>query len=434
MSDIDRPLLFSGKVDQAGVCNEIRELAEKIAKIHGPVKIAAEKSGIHIYFPSPYVVELEGIKEVYRAYPHGTINAEKFLGLGRFARTKTSRNAASSSALCMKTDRPINVQSLLSDYAPIEERVKQKVDCRVTEGSVDREIHLVTDRYGERVPRGPGHLIPVTELDYSHPARIFLRERKMDERREELVKMFGLSFCDKEEPEDRATGVYYKKLAAGFKDTPQGRLVFQGFMYGSRVAWQARIIAINPPDDPDTRWFLHPYELKFFPMEKKVAGKWVYNTAMGAGRWDKHYSKYRTAPGASRNDILFGLDAAIEYNRQVGNFSNPKVMVVEGPLDAGRMGSPCIPFLGSSMSAQQVRLLENNFRELLLIADNDKAGEKLVNTCKKMLAGSSLKLTVEDISAFAEDPGSLSDARALWIKSAFMNDAAPAVAGMRITA
>lgn len=364
----------------------IVELAQAIAERHGRVKIVKEQSGIHIYFPSPYVVESEGKKEVYRHYPHGALNAEKYLGIGRFANIKNAYNRNKNVASCMKTGKSINVRWLMDKVKPIEERIGEFVEREVQDQVMLDEELLVEDENGNLVPRAPGLCTPVIELDEDHPARLYLADRGF-ENLAELHQQFQLSYCHTEEPEDRSKGIYYRRLPAGFKDTPQGRLIFYAIMDGVRVGWQARILDMEVEGGLE-RCFWHPYRNEWVVMEQRDSPEDKWQTLPGLTddyAWD--YSKYKTGRGTRRNSILMGLDAARLWNRVHGRDGHFVLGLCEGPLDAGRVGPPLCPLLGKSISDNQAKIIIDNFERVIYFGDNDEAGLAAKKKVAKALMG-----------------------------------------------
>ena len=373
MENEKNPLELTGKARTSGIPQEIIELAEKIRLVHGKAKISSESGGIHIYFPSPFVVETDGVAEVRRAWPHGSVNAEKFLGLGKHRRRR--KDTVHISASCMKTGKRISAEMLLFSES-IDKRLDTPIDKPAVSGAfVDREIHLITDSFGRKVPRGPGKLEKLTELPESHQAIGFLKSRGFQGRGvlAELEENFGASYCHQEEPESRSTGVYYPKLARGFKDTPQGRLLLFGLIHGSAMGWQARILEKT---EGDVKSFWHPYRNEWVAMEEKRGDDWAYNGPPD-DRWKKVYSKYRSASGMSRNSAVLGYDAAVRWNNERLAASDRFCVVVEGPLDAAKLGPPAIALMGSSFSPEHLALLSGAFHRIVLVPDNDAGGQKL---------------------------------------------------------
>ena len=74
MTDTTQELAYShGLVFDLG--EEIARLTHKLVAIHGPGRIARERSGVHLYLPSPVCLERYGEEELYKK--HMTVNLTK---------------------------------------------------------------------------------------------------------------------------------------------------------------------------------------------------------------------------------------------------------------------------------------------------------------------------------------------------------------------
>jgi hypothetical protein len=384
----------------------VQELAEKIAAIHGRALITSEASGTHIYFPSPFVVEEQGERELSRSWPHGAINADKYLGLGIYARFRgTGMADAKRCARCMKTGKPIGMH-LLFRSPPIEERLGRYVARRVVDAARPDDPSLVPDENGILVPRPPGECTPITELPDNHPAVYFLQTRGYSRPDfPALERHLGVSYCHRELPERRG-GPWYPRLAQGFKDTPQGRLIFQARSEGAVRGWQARILEF---ERQGIIWFWHPYQETWVPMYRKTADgrKPLFNDAQGFD-----YSKYKTGKGTRRNAILMGLDAARAWNMEMGLDLDPIAVLVEGPMDATRLGRPAMPVLGKSFSPDQADLVSRYFRRLAVVRDRDEGGEQLEKAVMLHMRDRGVRVRYLDGLPGKKDPGEYTAAQA----------------------
>lgn len=108
-------------------------------------------------------------------------------------------------------------------------------------------------------------------------------------------------------------------------DTPaaMGRIIAPITQHGIQVGWQARYVG-QPPD-------------KFTP-------------------------KYYSCPGMPKRLILYNLDRVIR---------SPFVVVVEGCTDAWRIPNCAVALLGKSMSLEQMGLLQQLRRQIVLCLDAD---------------------------------------------------------------
>lgn len=348
-----------GDVSLANLPREVILLAERIKAIHGDVRIAEETNGYHLYCASPICLEKYGTVELQKR--HLAINVEKATGTGKFL--NVSGYNADRVAKCMKTGEVYGLGQLLS-MPPLEERgIKVTTSSQIFVQTTSK--CLVDDGRGNMIPDGPGETIPIDQLPDDHPAVQYIRNRNYDIAT--LRYQYSIEYCVREAPESRDKQRFYKRLPGGFRDTPQGRIIFYAFVNGVRKGWQARIIdkVIG-----NLKLYWHPYENRWAPMEQKVDGKWV--ALPGLEGFDP--AKYKTAFGAQRNKLVIGFDAAVAWNKTYRP-DNPLGFLSEGPLDAGRVGPPGMAVLGKHCSPEQAHLVASAFRKVIVLGQNDKAGE-----------------------------------------------------------
>jgi DNA primase len=91
--------------------------------------------------------------------------------------------------------------------------------------------------------------------------------------------------------------------------------------------------------------------------------------------------KYRFPPRFRKSLVLFNLHRASTHGESV--------VVVEGFFDCIRVHQAGLPgvvaLMGSSLSIQQEELLQDHFREIILLLDGDKAGRTAGTTISKQL-------------------------------------------------
>jgi len=383
---------------------EVQLLAEALSRRHGTVHVARETNGLHIYMASPICLEQDGRIELQKR--HLAVNAERFLGLGKFANRNLNidRDFAGS---CMKTGKAYRVSALMS-WPLLNQRGIP--DAPV----MDVKIHnvqrcLVDDGKGNMIPPPPGQLVSLMDLPSDHAAVLYLRARDYD--LVSLCRQFDCGFCVKERPEDNEAAVYYRRMPLGFNDTPQGRIVFNGDIQGIRQIWQARII---DRVDGDLKSFLHPYTNQWVTCERRDpdSGKFRPLPELASSRFEWEPSKYKTATGARRSECVVGFDAAVRWNESMGGGRKPTVVVTEGPLDAGRIGPPAVAMLGKNMSGAQAMLLAKKFRRLIYVADNDEAGKKAAMSVERA-AGSMMEVVILTLPPHFKDAGE-ADQGFLW--------------------
>lgn len=346
-------------------------LAVALSRKHGDVHIARESGGIHLYMASPEGLEQDGAIELQKK--HLSVNADKYFASGKWqSRIGTYNN--DRCALCMKYDKAYEVSTLLK-MVPLSDRgYSEKIQAKVSVG-VDNSKFLVDDGKGNLIPEAPGIVIPVNILPDDHPAADYLLKRGYN--LSSLVHQFDTSYCMTEMPEDRVRERFWRKLPGGFKDTPQGRIIFFGDMLGVRRGWQARVLSYN---DGATEWYYHPYDKAWTAVKNLEDGEWKFTSRFepmpAYNREPQPFdpSKYRISKGASRNKLILGLDMAIAWNKAHRKLGKRVVIITEGPLDAGKFGPPAVAILGKYLSDDQSDILTKHFDIIMYVSDNDKAG------------------------------------------------------------
>ena len=381
-----------------------------MSRLHGPAVIRNESNGFHIYLPSPECLKTDGRKEIQSK--HLTVNASRYRQTDDWIQKHgylRDELAKDYSAVCHKTNTKYKVSDLLNErkYPTLEKRGLHNISSKIIQAATQRAASLVDDGNGNLVPMDPGVVVPITDLPPFHPAVVYLKDRRYD--LDLLYKQFKCSFCTRESPENAEKGIFYKRLPLDFKDTPQGRIVFYSFINGVQVGWQARII---DRVEGDLKYYLHPYKNSWVATEQKNAetGKWEpipgIEIKLEGYTIEWKPSKYKTAFGMQRNETLMGLDAAITFNKTLG-LRKPTACIVEGPLDAARIGPGCVALLGKYMSERHADLLVSKFKKLIVVADNDKAGQEMANRIKQLMSERSVEVVFADIPAQYKDVGEM---------------------------
>lgn len=378
---------------------DVEALLARLAALHGDILLSRESSGLHASMASPACLEEDGSIEL--AKKHLSLNLDRYFGLGAWANRYRTYNA-DYSALCMKTGTAYAMSELLH-MKPLEERgiaTRQKAQVY----KIKKEHRLIDDGKGNRVPEEPGTVLSLSSLSADHPAIIMLRQRNFDP--VVLERHLNVAYCSEEMPEDRSIGRVYRKLPCGFKDTPQGRLIFYAHVKGVRVSWQARLIeALDPSGLYRLVW--HPYQEQWVPVyyRHNEEADWAlladFEKDPYGRKWDP--SKYRTATGSSRANLLMGFDQALAWN---AGRSKRTIILCEGPLDAGRIGAPAVAILGKFLSAGQAELVRNAFDDVIYVQDRGEAGDSAVVSVRKALAG--MPLCCVTPPEGVDDPGDIS--------------------------
>ena len=361
-------LLFTSSAP-AVVPDDILKIANDLSVIHGTVRIATEKSGIHLYLASPACLEAYGADELWKM--HLAVNVQKYLSEGN-----------ANVGFCMKTETAYNILDLLS-MAPLADRGYADRPAVVIKKEAD-EQYLEPDAEGRMVPKSPGEVVPVIDLPADHPVRQYIDSRHYDV--QSLTEQFDIKYCTKERND-----IFYRKLLGGFRATPQGRLIFYIKQNGVVRGWQARILEMQAEDKI---WFWHPYKEEWVPVLEidPEGGKPRQLPSMGPGKWDP--AKYIIAHGCLKSECLIGYDAAVQCF--AGSGVEPWCGLTEGPLDAGRFGVPFMGMMGKFLSKEQAELIvKSGFRHVIYVRDKDVSGEAAAASVSKNLFAVDPLVTVE---------------------------------------
>lgn len=199
--------------------------------------------------------------------------------------------------------------------------------------------HLpLTDAPPKRVERWqgyvePGELTPLDRVGDDNPAAVYLAARGFDFR--DLGRTFGFAYC--------GTG---RKFAHGVFDTTNTVMV-PVVMGGRHVGWQARLLY-----DPD----------RLDDSRCAMLGL-VYDS--GKGKYLRP-PKYFTMPGMGKGEVLWNFD-----NARLSD----TVVVTEGVFDAARVGRCAVATFGKCVSDEQVGLLRQYWRHVVVLLDPDAARE-----------------------------------------------------------
>lgn len=378
----EEEVLTSGSISSSRVPRVIMRLAERLAARHGTVTISDEASGIHIHLADPEELIASGPKELQSR--HLAINAEKYFGIGRYDVDEFptienkemyakyhAQDKEVPCAVSMKTGKTYRVEDLL--HMPTLQ-ARSSMFKNVSAGKVvvgANKRLLVRDEFGNLVPEWVEEAVPLTSLPDNHPAITYLTQRGFDPAK--LEKQFEACYCTKEKPESRGEGRYYSRLPGGMKNTPQGRIIFSVRMNGVRWGYQSRYIDTWAGDNHLFWSHNQQWEL----IERRLPDGTLYEKYPADTRFPKGFAphKYMNATGCERNKLLMGFDAAVASQKDKP-FNMRYCVLVEGPLDAGKIGPPGIALLGKSMSDFQAEAIRKNFSKVFTMMDNDAAGKQ----------------------------------------------------------
>lgn len=373
----DNNFTTSESLSESEVPRKVMMLANVLARIHGEVIIRNEAHGLHLYMASPIALERDGSIELQSK--HLTVNADKHLGLGQF-RNKIGTYNKEAVGKCHKYDVTYTVTQL-KQMPPLEKRGIKDVSHKVRNNAVDREKYLIDDGKGNRIPMHPGLVTPIQDLPDDHAVIEYLNRRNYSI--DTLVRQFRTSYCFAETPEQKDIKLYYRRLPGGFKDTPQGRVIFHIDVKGVQEGWQARILE---KIEGDKKYFWHPYQNEWVLGFIKLGEIWQLRPDWQKEPYPWKPSKYRTGNGTQRSRVVMGYDAAVDWNERVGT-KEPFAILVEGPLDAARFGPPGIAFLGKYLNEEQGKLIARKFKKVIYITDSDASGLQSKKSIIRSLAG-----------------------------------------------
>lgn len=410
-------ILTVGDLRTTDVHPLVMQLATRLSRVHGLIHMANEDSGLHIYLPDPDLLGTDGRKEL--GSRHLAVNADKYYGLGKWdVRVNDTEEVRKANwrrdsvgpdnlyvAMSMKTRKSWTVKALL-DMPPISERYEMFKDVTPKILMTSSSKNLVEDEFGNKVPAWCGQTIPITQLPSDHPAIQYLLQRGFTNLKQ-LEDQFETCYCVKAAPESRVTGVFYSRLPGGMLNTPQGRIVFTVRMNGVRWGYQSRYITTNLAGDE----YFWTHQETWARIRMKVAdpdgGYHMEDVFPPTEKFPKGFAphKYLNALGASRNRLLMGFDAAVKFNEILP----PELkycILVEGPLDAAKIGPPGIALMGKSMSQMQADEINKNFGRVFTIMDHDKAGEQCLASIRSKLPA--LEVVNIEIPGAVKDAGDLS--------------------------
>lgn len=394
---------------------EVDVVVKTLARKHGGGVLRHESNGLHLYLPCPECLALNGTKEIHAK--HLTINIDKCFGLGKFKRKAKHQLRMHNgvrdqfAALCHKTNKKFTVGELI-DYKSIEKRGIPGSAPGSVSMSCSNAV-LTKDENGKDIPFPPGKVTPVMDLPADHPAVTYLTNRGYDP--VELYKHMEVSYCYEETPPDKRDtppqdkrGIYYRYMPDDWRDTPQGRIIFYARIRGAAKGWQARVI-----DHVADGWkyYWHPYREEWVPVEKQAPdGTWLTRKDYLGEKYQWKPSKYRMAigvdpnRGVGRSSILMGYDAARAWCE---DNQNSVAVLTEGPLDACRLGPPGLAMLGKYLASNQADLLKG-FRKVVVVLDNDSAGQTGLVRVKTICAEKNIRLESCQVPANLKDLGEMS--------------------------
>lgn len=186
----------------------------------------------------------------------------------------------------------------------------------------------------------PGKMVKVSSLDEAHPAIEYLQNRGISK---EQCDEFGLGYC---------TEGYFDFSAR--MGTNTGRIIFPILMDGTLIGWQARQIE-KKIENRKSIW------------KGETNGWWqprLIDDGTGTTKYeDQQVPKYYSCPGMHRSKCLLNYDVASQHT----DF----VVVVEGPIDAVKVGKHAVATFGKRLTKDQVRILCARWSRVIMLLDGE---------------------------------------------------------------
>jgi len=406
--DLPKPQVDTTSIVTAAVTDRHLALASSLAARHGKIRVVRERSGIHGYCACPECLESDGRSELYKM--HLAINLDKFLAGESFNSGVTGGSAgdsraverANSCALCMKTGRPFRMTELL-EWPTLDSRNIRDVERVVQQRDV--ADLLEDDGFGNMVPKHPGKTVLLNTLPLDHPSLEYLRGRGYCI--ETLMTMFKAEWCY-----EARTDVKYARLKGDWLASPQNRIILYIYQGGIRRGWQARALEKM---DAEYKYCFHYARARYEPVQQRCVNSWSEILEPLDKKWDVR--KYLFPQGTLRNELLMGYDAAVDFFEQGHASAQDKryIVITEGPLSCGKLGSPGVASMGKYFSARQAELA-SKFDVAFYVHDNDVAGATGVDRFKReMEKYVGTRSVVVDLPAEFKDLGNCSTEQAQQI-------------------
>lgn len=374
-------------------------LIARLLSIHGVGTIYFNRASneIELRLPDPKLLKSDGNKELYSQ--HLYVNISKYIN-----------GKHKAPARCVKTGSIYSIHQLLAmqplpdrknelgwDPAYYLNRIKHKIVLPETLDANDESYKLENKDI-----ISPGDLIPITQLPSNHPAVVYLNSRGYTNLK--LIEdQFDCAFCCKENPQLKHIQVrdsaekqlQFNPLLAS---SPQGKIIFFAKHFGVKVLWQARVIEYIIGD---SRYFYQYYgeddpRTGFVRVATKNPETNKYNVPIPPFTKSCVNRKYVIAPGGKASNCLLGFDAALEWNKQHKTV-HKCIGIVEGALDAAKLGPPFCAIMGATMSHGQFVNIANTFDKIYYLCDHDLAGENLRQSIIQKSTMTGFNLEYEEI-------------------------------------
>lgn len=379
-SKIQGTLSSESSAKHLNIPDKFKPLINKLLLIHGcgSIHFSQEKC-IELRLPDPLLLKEDGPKELISK--HLYVNLTKYFEDKHYFAARCVKNGKIWSIIDLQNMEPIPDRKLGWDFHKYQSLLSSKEKLILT-STCSSDSFMTLDENGNEIPEPPGTCIPITELPEDHPAIYYLLSRGFTIKDlPRLQKQFNTSFCTKVNHKFQYFNEY-QLLNKG----PQGKLVFFIQQFGINKGWQCRFLEMNQNDCK----YYYQYDT-----ENKANCIWVpvANKSTVTNKYEPIYGvpnkllkcKYVIGYGTKSSNCLMGFDAALGTSMDGETNPNNAIGLVEGVLDAGKLGAPFCSVQGNSLSKAQANLIVNNFDKVYYLRDHDEAGDNLAKTIETNL-------------------------------------------------
>lgn len=348
--------------------NKYKVLITKLLQVHGTgmLHFSLATQCYELRIPDPILLKNDGPKELFSK--HLYINLTKYI--------EQEHNAA---ARCVKNGKIYKILDLIN-MPTLENRDLQWDVLKYLKNFKNKKL-LIPDNLVDTVSNqeikieSPGDVIPITQLPDDHPAIEYLKSRGFSDKEsiENLYNQFDTSFCYKQNPDLKYYNEY-KNLNKG----PQGKLIFFIKQFGKVKGWQSRVLE---KVEGNTKYYYYHYANNdprngWIPLATYDPDRLVFNPLPLVPKKVLQH-KYVIGYGTRASECILGFDAALDFNKNKKSKEYKTICIVEGALDAAKLGSPACCIFGNILKTSQAKLIANNFDKVYYCLDHDLAGNTL---------------------------------------------------------
>ena len=337
-----KPIAFRGGCYEHQLNQEARNLAERLAPIHGQV-----------------VIKREGNKAVFSMVCRscgmpGSCRLE--IHIDRYF-----RDGADQSAITTGCRRVYRVSDLLPQPPPQPGGPHPESQTSI----------IGYDLQGRWIPAYPELMIPVTQLSSDYASLKYLESLQLAPAK--LYEQFRLMFCERRknvyEMESHDRCYSFPKLPGTCSVTPAGRFIFNIDVMGRNHGWVAPIPKLETERELS---LLFPRRKNWVAVMEREAPGSPWRCRPGWENWKREY-ECLASRGSSRSNLL-GFDAAIEFNRRKKIPAGQRYVVLcHNPLDAARIGPPAVAILMEQLADSDLDFIAYGFDRVIYLPNNSRS-------------------------------------------------------------